>query len=405
MRIIALDVHRTFAQVAVLEDGKIRNAGRIDLDHSRLLQFAKTLKPDDEIIIEATGNTNVIVRLLSPFVGRVAIANPILVRAIAWAKVKTDKIDAAVLAKLHASGFLPEVWMPDEETETRRRVVAERAQLVSQITRLKNRIQSVLHANLIPPYKGILFSQRGRTWLTAQPLPEDQRRVILRHAGELDRLGAELAEVDKSLAQRALEEPRVKRLMTITGVNATVAMSVLAAIGDIRRFSSQEKLVSYFGTQSSGPAIRRQTGLSRPHHETRSSPCAINARRSGLGYFWRTRPAACILHPDQRQARQTCRCCGDRAQAGGRRLAYADQGRGLHLEPSGAPAVETSETRAQSRSSVSPRRPSERIGRRLQQQVSARQRARGDRQCRGRIPPVRCELETAIAKGALGRPK
>ena len=90
-----------------------------------------------------------IVRLLSPFVGRVVIANPILVRAIAWAKVKTDKIDAAVLAKLHASGFLPEVWMPDEETETRRRVVAERAQLVSQVTRLKNRIQSVLHANLL----------------------------------------------------------------------------------------------------------------------------------------------------------------------------------------------------------------------------------------------------------------
>ena len=56
MRIIALDVHRRFAQVAVLEDGKIRNAGRIDLEHSRLLQFAKTLKPDDEIIIEATGN-------------------------------------------------------------------------------------------------------------------------------------------------------------------------------------------------------------------------------------------------------------------------------------------------------------------------------------------------------------
>src|SRR5574337_1866075 len=108
MRIIALDVHRTFAQVAILEDGKVWNAGKIDLEHSRLLQFAKRLKPDDEIILAATGNTSVIVRLLSPFVGRVVIANPILVRAIAWAKVKTDKIDAAVLAKLHASGFLPD---------------------------------------------------------------------------------------------------------------------------------------------------------------------------------------------------------------------------------------------------------------------------------------------------------
>ena len=245
MRIIALDVHRSFAQTAILENGKLRAAGKVDLERNRLLQFARKLKLDDEIVIEATGNTSSIVRLLSPFVGRVVIANPILVRAIAW---------AIVLAKLHASGFLPEVWMPDEETETRRRVVAERTQLVSQLTRLKNRIQSVLHAKLIPPYKGVLFSKRGRAWLEAQPLAEDQRRVVLRHASELDRLGSELAEVDKSLAQKALEEPRVKRLMTITGVNATVAMSVLAAIGDIHRFSSPEKLVSYFGLN---PRVRQ----------------------------------------------------------------------------------------------------------------------------------------------------
>ena len=189
------------------------------------MRFARKLKPDDEIVIEATGNTSAIVRVLLPFVGRVVIANPILVRAIAWVKVKTDKIDAAVLAKLHASGFLLEVRMPDEGTEARRRVVAERTQLVSQTTRLKNRIQSILHANLIPPYKGVLFSQRGRAWLEAQPLAEDQRRVIVRHAGELDRLGAELAEVDRCLAQTALQEPRVKRLVTITCKPAPVAAS------------------------------------------------------------------------------------------------------------------------------------------------------------------------------------
>ena len=282
MRIIALDVHRSFAQMAILENGKLRNAGKIVLERNRLLQFAKRLKPDDEIVIEATGNTSAIVRLLSPFVARVVIANPILVRAIAWAKVKTDKIDAAVLAKLHASGFLPEVWMPDEETETRRRVVAERTQLVSQTTRLKNRIQSVLHANLIPPYKGVLFSKRGRAWLEAQPLSEDQRRVVLRHAGELDRLGAELADVDKSLAQNALEEPRVKRLMTITGVNATVAMSVLAAIGDIHRFSSPEKLVSYFGLN---PRVR-QSGDKPAYHGRITKQGRAHARSMLVEAAW-----------------------------------------------------------------------------------------------------------------------
>lgn len=282
MRIIALDVHRSFAQVAVLENGKLRDAGKIDLDRNRLLQFAKKLKSDDEILIEATGNTSAIVRLLSPFVGRVIISNPILVRAIAWAKVKTDKIDAATLAKLHASGFLPEVWMPDEETETRRRVIAERTQLVSQLTRLKNRIHSILHANLIPPYKGVLFSKRGRSWLEAQPLAEDQRRVVLRHAGELDRLGAELAEVEKNLAQKAIGDPQVKRLMTIAGVNALIAISVLAAIGNIQRFSSPQKLVSYFGLN---PRVR-QSGDRPAYHGRITKQGRTHARSMLVEAAW-----------------------------------------------------------------------------------------------------------------------
>ena len=81
-------------------------------------------------MIEATVNTAAIARLLRPFVRRVAIANPL--RAIAHARIKTDKIDAAVLAKLHASGFLPEVWMPDEATSMLRRLVAQRTQIVQQ---------------------------------------------------------------------------------------------------------------------------------------------------------------------------------------------------------------------------------------------------------------------------------
>jgi transposase len=282
MRIIALDVHRSFAQMAILENGVIRDGGKVDLERSRLLHFAKSLKPDDEIVLEATGNTSAIVHLLSPFVARVVIANPNQVRAIAWAKVKTDKIDARVLAKLHVSGFLPEVWMPDEETEIRRRVVAERTQLVAQMTRLKNRIHSILHAHLIPPYPGTLFSKRGRAWLEALPLAEDQRRVILRHAGELDRLGAELAELDKSIAQKALNDPQVRRLMTITGVNATVAMGVLAAIGDIKRFSSPQKLVSYFGLN---PKVR-QSGDRPAYHGRISKQGRAHARSMLVEAAW-----------------------------------------------------------------------------------------------------------------------
>jgi transposase len=252
MRVIGLDVHRNFAQVAILENDLVKDHGRFAMEREAVLRFAReVLTKRDDVVLEATGNTSIVLRLLQPFVHRVVIANPLQVLAIAWAKVKTDKIDAATLARLLAARFLPEVWMPTEEVELQRRVIAERTQLVSQMTRLKNRIQSILHANLIPQVTGRIFGKKGRARIEAMPLPADQMRMALRHYDELERLAVELAVIDRDLAQRALDDPNVRRLMTIGGVNSIVAASVLAAIGEIKRFSSPEKLVSYLGLNPS----------------------------------------------------------------------------------------------------------------------------------------------------------
>ena len=100
MKIIGMDIHRSFAQVAILEDGKITKQVRVELTHEPLVAFAKTLSLEDEVVIEVTGNSAAVERLMRPYVKRVVVANPRLVRAIAYARVKTDKIDAATLAKL-----------------------------------------------------------------------------------------------------------------------------------------------------------------------------------------------------------------------------------------------------------------------------------------------------------------
>ncbi|WP_159350474.1 IS110 family RNA-guided transposase [Roseomonas harenae] len=257
-----MDVHRSFAVVAILENGQLRGGGRVDLTRDAVTAFGRTLCPNDEVVIEATVNTAMIVRLLRPFVGRVAVANPLQVRVIAHAKVKTDKVDAAALAKLHASGFLPEVWMPDEATEALRRLVAQRAQVVQQMTRAKNRIHGILHANLIPPFPGEVFSAAGRVWLETRPLAADEMLAIRRYLADLDQRAADLVLLDQALAGRALEDERVRRLMTLSGVHVTVAMGLLAAVGDISRFASPEKLVSYLGLN---PSVR-QSGGAPAHH-------------------------------------------------------------------------------------------------------------------------------------------
>ena len=121
MRIIGLDIHRVFAEAVAWEDGKLRRIGRVDIRRDLLEKFASSLSPEDIVVVEATGNASAVSAVIAPHVKRVAIANPKQVKIIAHAKIKTDTIDAGVLAQLYASGFLPEVWVPDEATQALRR--------------------------------------------------------------------------------------------------------------------------------------------------------------------------------------------------------------------------------------------------------------------------------------------
>jgi transposase len=282
-RVIGIDIHRTFGEVVIWEDGRLRSFGRVDMTRTALEGLGGKLLPTDEVVIEATGNCMAVSRVLSPFVRRVVIANPLQVKAIAHARVKSDKVDAGTLASLFAAGYLPEVWTPDAQTERKRRLTARRYQIVRQRTRIKNEVHAILHAHLIPkcPHAE-LFNQRGRAWLERQELPDDERQAIDRHLRELDRLGEDLAILDREIAEGALDDGAVKRLMTITGVKLTVAASIMAAIGDIHRFDHPGKLVSYFGLN---PRVR-QSGLGPAHHGRISKVGRSHARAMLVEAAW-----------------------------------------------------------------------------------------------------------------------
>jgi transposase len=165
-RVIGMDIHRTFAEVVFWEAGRLRPAGRIDMTRSGLEGFGRGLSNEDEVVVEATGNAMGVMRVLSPYVARVIVANSLQVKAIAHAHVKTDRIDAGVLASLRAAGFLPEIWLPDADTERRRRLVARRNQVVRHRTRIKNAVHAILQAHLISPCPHAdLFGRLGRSWL------------------------------------------------------------------------------------------------------------------------------------------------------------------------------------------------------------------------------------------------
>ena len=265
---------------------------------------------------------------MRPYVKRVVVANPRLVRAIAYARVKTDKIDARRSRQTaRRPAFCRRSGLP---TRIRSGGAVRRPSdmgVLEQAVRTKGRIHAILHANLIPKYSGHLFGKAGRKWLASLPLPDEERAILARLVDELERISAQLAELDKVIARKALDDPRARRLMTIPGIGPVVASTVLASIGDVSRFPTPEKLSSYFGLT---PKVR-QSGDRPARHGRISKQGNVAARKMLVEAAWSAKtapgPLRAFFERVPERPRRACGCRGDRQKAGRDDLARADQRR------------------------------------------------------------------------------
>jgi transposase len=275
VRGFGLDVHRDFCEVAIAENGRVRSAGRIPTRVASLELFAASLVAGDVVALEATTGADKIVSILQAHEVRVVVANTRKLKSITQAKAKTDRLDARTLARLLMSGLLDEVWTPDERTRTLRRLTNRRERIVRARTRAKNEAHGVLARNLCerPPVTDA-FGKAGRRWLAKLKLPIDERLTLDGCLRQVDFLDAEVAALDREIAKHALAWPEVLRLMSIPGVNVQTAATFMASVGDIRRFSSPRKLVSYLGLD---PRVR-QSGNTAARHGRISKAGASEAR-------------------------------------------------------------------------------------------------------------------------------
>jgi len=283
VRYIGLDVHREFCEVAIVEEGRVRSAGRVRTRRPELELFAQSLGRSDEVALESTGGAEAIARILRPHVARVVVVNTKKLRQISEAKAKTDRLDARRLAELLASGYLAEVWCPDEGTRALRRRVARRAQLVRQRSRAKNEIGAALQRNLLdrPPVYD-LAGGNGRRFLEGLELPLDERNTVAGCLRQIDFLDEEIAVVDRALAEAAVGSGEMRRLITVPGVNLHTAATFMACVGDIGRFPSPRELVSYLGLD---PRVR-QSGEERVRYGHISKEGAAEARHMLCEAAW-----------------------------------------------------------------------------------------------------------------------
>jgi transposase len=319
-RAIGLAVHRDFCEVAIVESGVLRSAGRIATTPEQLELFAGSLGGDDRVALEVTGSAWEIARILEPHVVRVVVVSP-ADTGIRQARAKTDRLDARALARLLAAGELDAVWSPDEWTRVLRRRLARREQLVRARSRAKNEIQAVLVRRLVgrPPVSD-LFGVKGREWLRGLELPVEEAETVAACMRHVEFLDAEIAAVERHIARQALDSPELRRLMTVPGVNVICAATFLAAVGDIRRFRHRASWSATSGLTRacSSPAARRpradgSPSRARPPRAGRSSrrpgrpsssqaPCARFTSGSAAG--------AAARSPSSRSRASSRRCSG-----------------------------------------------------------------------------------------------
>src|SRR5260370_26355973 len=185
-----------------------------------------------------------LVELLEDYGFAPHLVHPLRCKAIASARLKNDKVDAAILAQLLRADLLPEAWIAPPAVRQLRALLRHRVQLVRLRTLLRNRIHAVLadHGHDRPAG---CWSGPGRAWIDSLPLPSVSREVIDDDLAMIDALQVPIDRLDWEVRQRARSDPRGKVLTQLPGVGPLIALVILAEIGDVTRFGSARKLASW----------------------------------------------------------------------------------------------------------------------------------------------------------------
>lgn len=302
MYYIGLDVHkRTISYCMKDGSGTIRAQGTIPATRFHLDRWMKTLPQPWTAAMEATLFTGWIYDHLRPHAAALKVAHPLMLRAIAAAKKKNDRIDATKICDCLRCDFLPECYMASTEIRERRRTLRYRNLLVRQAVQMKNKI-AVLLMEAGVSYNKQKLHKVGyfRELLATNQDIDDGLKSLLRLCREtVVRLGKTESALVRSLQRDSLLLERVERLMTIPAVGPITALTWALEIGEVQRFSSIKKAISYCGLcgaeKSSGNTIQR-TPLSKQRNKHLQTVLIEAAKMAP-----RNSPALAMLYDREKQ--------------------------------------------------------------------------------------------------------
>ena len=265
---VGMDMHKRFSVVTVTDkDGReVIKGKRLQNDDAEIRSFFEGLGQEARVVLEAGGNWNWMCDLLDEMGIENILCHPLKTKAIASAKIKTDKIDSSILSHLLRMDFVPESYKPDVKTRHLRELLRFRASVVKVRTSTKNKVHALLaRLNIANPYTD-LFGKRGMTYLRGLDLAPVYRNALDGHLRLLAALDKEIERADRLVGKVRAGSKEAKLLETIPGVGPILALTILAEIGDVDRFHSAKHLSSYAGLV---PSTRQSGEMAMHGHITK----------------------------------------------------------------------------------------------------------------------------------------
>ena len=261
---IGIDLHKAKSFVTWMDErGQILE--QVNLPHATgaLQDYLRTLPADAHLAVEATGNWMWLYEQLEERQLDLVLAHPLKVRAIASARIKTDKIDATTLAHLLRTELLPTAYIPPRGIRDQRELLRYRASLVRLRTQVKNKLAAILTKTGVRMPTKTAFGVKSRQFLATVPVRACYRLALDGYLRQLAHLTTEIRGADQVIGEQVATDSAAQLLCTIPGIGAYSALLIRSEIGDIHRFPDSRHLCSYAGLVPSVHASADTTRLGR----------------------------------------------------------------------------------------------------------------------------------------------
>lgn len=294
---LGIDLHKRFSQVCSVDvSGKVVENTKLENQDKVLFPFFTQYQGKSQAVVEAIGFNGWLIDLLEKkFEIPTIIANPVKVKAIASAKIKTDKIDSETLAQLLRGNLIPSVYRPVPRDQKLKDLLRYRFRLVRYQTSLKNTIHTLLRRERVDHGFSDLFGKKGKIFLKDLVLPADKKEMLETYLDILEPIQLKVKDLNARITEIAKKDRRAEKLTHVPGIGYLTGLIIVSEIGNIHRFPSAKHLVAYAGLTPSvhssggtsyhgritktGSKILRWALVEAAHRTVNSSTCSPRLRK------------------------------------------------------------------------------------------------------------------------------